>query len=515
MTPSSSKSLVAYTPMLHARMFAETAKFRNHSFQPLRSGLVEKPTLSDTYENKGLYLDGNPSNDRPLFVQFCANNPDELLEAASYVAPFCDAVDLNLGCPQGIARKGKYGAFLQEDQELIYSLINKLHNNLAVPVTAKIRILENKEDTLKYAQKVLSAGASILTVHGRHRDQKGHKTGLADWKVIRYLRENLPEETVLFANGNILRREDIDRCLEETGADAVMSAEGNLYDPAIFGEAPPVGEEGREYWRGRDGKGGYRMDAVFRRYMDILYKNVLEVAPPQRKPIFLPNDPETANEPVVLEQQQENDGDQPPRKRQKLEKKKEKTSSPNLLAMQPHLFRMLRPLVAKHHHIRDALARCKAGDIAAFEAVLQMVEKVVKEALIEYEATDGKSIEEDFKDVETVPKQEITDAATEANPDYESSVQTVKACKRPWWICQPYVRPLPAEALVKGSLTLSRKELAKLKEDEHKKVQNGNKTSTEAGAPIPTVEAVGNAKTQTINGGPEILEGQKEGLVYG
>jgi tRNA-dihydrouridine synthase 1 len=295
MTPSSSKSLLAYTPMLHARMFNETAKFRDNHFQPLRTSLLSN-VPSSVFQPSDLYLDGNPSLDRPLTVQFCANDPDELLGAAKHVAPFCDAVDLNLGCPQGIARKGRYGAFLQEDQQLIFDLINKLHNELDVPVTAKIRILETKEKTLEYARNVLKAGASILTVHGRHRDQKGHKTGLADWKMIRYLREQLGEEVVLFANGNILRREDIDRCLEETGADGVMSAEGNLYDPAIFAEDPAVGEEGREYWRGRDGKGGWRMDAVLRRYMDILYKYVLEVPAPERRPLYLPSDPEVAVE---------------------------------------------------------------------------------------------------------------------------------------------------------------------------------------------------------------------------
>ncbi|TVY34274.1 tRNA-dihydrouridine(16/17) synthase [NAD(P)(+)] [Lachnellula subtilissima] len=513
MPTSSPEDLLAYTPMLHARLFAQTPKFRYNHFQPLRQPL-ESPSLPASpspSSGSSPYLDGNPSLDRPLFVQFCANDPEELLEAARYVAPYCDAVDLNLGCPQGIARKGKYGAFLQEDQDLIFALVNKLHLELTVPVTAKIRILDTREETLAYARKVVQAGASILTVHGRTREMKGHKTGLADWGVIKFLREQLPRDTVLFANGNVLQKGDVDRCLEETGVDGVMSAEGNLYDPAIFATPPPVGEEGREYWRGRNGHGdGWRMDAVVRRYMDILYTHVLEVPVPERKPLYLPSDPVLATE-VKLETNAdvaingnnkrgaEGDGDKPAKK-QKNGERREKTSNPNLLAMQPHLFHLLRPLVAKHHNVRDALARSRAGDIAAFENVLQLTELAVAEGLKQYEGTGGRSWEAELEGDERLRANGVE--GEDGEEMKESSVEAARRCKRPWWVVQAYVRPLPVEALKKGSLTLSKKDRAKLEAEEYQRRSNG----------------VSNGKVEVKkldSGSSEKVEIPKEGLVCG
>lgn len=56
---------------------------------------------------------------RPLFVQFCGNDADTVLAAARHIEDQVDAVDLNFGCPQRIARRGKYGAFLMDDLELV------------------------------------------------------------------------------------------------------------------------------------------------------------------------------------------------------------------------------------------------------------------------------------------------------------------------------------------------------------------------------------------------------------
>jgi tRNA-dihydrouridine synthase 1 len=473
MPPDKKSDLLCYSPMLHARLYADEANYRKSAFQPTR------PSPADP-EKAEVYLDGNPEFDRPLTVQFCANDPDKFLEAAQQVAPYCDAVDLNLGCPQGIAKRGHYGAFLQEDQPLIYEMINTLHRELDIPVTAKMRVLETREQTLEYARMILSAGASILTVHGRERDQKGHKTGLADWEIIRYLRENLPAETVLFANGNILQHADIQRCLEATGVDGIMSAEGNLHDPSIFAEHPKEDMTAEGFWRGRDGKGGWRLDAIMRRYMDILWTHVLDQDLPERAPLFLPSGDvdQLVDEPLDAKEDSENEPPSKKRKKNQADFPK-KHQSPSLSGMQAHMFNLLRPLISIHTDIRDQLARSKGGNMEAYEKVLSMVEMVTKTALIEYER-EHKSLGNGHNHTDQVEDEWVLD------PD--SSKRAVARCKRPWWVAQAYIRPLPKEALEKGSLQLSKKERERLAKEQ---AANGTNGHAENQTPVePLVEKI-------------------------
>jgi tRNA-dihydrouridine synthase 1 len=133
-------------------------------------------------------------------------------------------------------------------------------------------------------------------------------------------------------------------------------------------------------------------------------------------------------------------------KKRKRDDKKSKLD-PNLKAMQGHLFQLLRPLVSTHTDIRDALARTKCGDIDGFERVLSMVEGAVRNGLDR--AEESAASETPLVEVETVAVQEMT-----------PKQRTEAIYTRPWWVCQPHIRPLPEEAIKLGSLQLSKKKKA-------------------------------------------------------
>lgn len=207
---------LCYTPMMHSAKFTESVKYRKENFTTCKE-------------------------DRPLIAQFCGNDPDTIIEAAKYVQHECDAIDLNLGCPQKIASRGFYGAFLLEDCDRVIDIVSKMSSALDIPVTCKIRLFDDFDRTLDLCKRLQDAGCALLTVHGRTKEMRREKMINVDFDAIRRIKEEL--DIPVFTNGGVEVYEDLQKCLDLTKCDGIMVSEAILSNPAIF--MPPNDASGK------------------------------------------------------------------------------------------------------------------------------------------------------------------------------------------------------------------------------------------------------------------------------
>jgi tRNA-dihydrouridine synthase 1 len=107
-------------------------------------------------------------------------------------------------------------------------------------VSAKIRIFPELSRTLEYAKLIEAAGASLLAVHGRTREQKDAAAIRADWDAIKAVKNAL--SIPVLGNGDVQSRDDALRMMEYTGVDGVLSATPLLEDPGLFWEPRSSGE---------------------------------------------------------------------------------------------------------------------------------------------------------------------------------------------------------------------------------------------------------------------------------
>jgi tRNA-dihydrouridine synthase 1 len=230
---------VCFTPMIHSRLLVTSVEYRK-KFLPRASS----SGTSGGADDRGF--------DRPLIAQLCGHDPQVVLEAAQLLAPHCDGIDLNCGCPQGIARRGHYGAFLLEQPDVLLDVVKTLVRNVNVPVSVKVRLLpgstrdEVLNKSLELYRQLVDAGVAMLTVHGRTRHNKGHLTGAADWDAISRVVQEFSDEIPIVANGGVGSLSDALQCWKATGADAVMSSEAILERPSLFaGNNSSSGRKGR------------------------------------------------------------------------------------------------------------------------------------------------------------------------------------------------------------------------------------------------------------------------------
>ena len=163
-----------------------------------------------------------------------------------------DIIDINFGCPAKRVTNGYAGSALMRVPDQALGIVEAVAGATTRPVTVKMRLGwdDDSLNAAQIAQLAVSAGAQMITVHGRTRQQ--FYKGQARWGLVRDVVEAVDVPVVV--NGDILDIASARQALAESGAAAVMLGRGAQGQPwrvgqigaALSGEEAAAAPDGAE-----------------------------------------------------------------------------------------------------------------------------------------------------------------------------------------------------------------------------------------------------------------------------
>src|SRR5207247_2068280 len=189
--------------------------------------LLEKKT-------KALKLIETCPADRPLAVQLFGSVPEEMREAAQYLASIgISAVDINMGCPvRKVCRVGG-GSAMMTELDKTAQLVSGMVKAVKIPITAKMRLGWDDQNITApdLARTLEDVGVAAIFVHGRTREQGfAGRVNLAGIRAVAEAVKTIP----VIGNGDITTPEAAKVMLDQTGAAGVSIGRGAFYNPWIF-----------------------------------------------------------------------------------------------------------------------------------------------------------------------------------------------------------------------------------------------------------------------------------------
>ncbi|KIK68503.1 hypothetical protein GYMLUDRAFT_153729 [Collybiopsis luxurians FD-317 M1] len=169
-------------------------------------------------------------------IQLCGNDAQMIVEGGRKIQDLCDAIDLNLGCPQEIAKEAHFGAYLlgQKDWPVVQNIVSSMSQSFTVPVSTKMRLCQPPSKTVELAERLQASGSSWITLHARTVSSRRRRQGAADLDEVKRLKDSEILNVPVISNGNVRGFDDLSKNLEYTGADGLMVGETLLGNPCIF-----------------------------------------------------------------------------------------------------------------------------------------------------------------------------------------------------------------------------------------------------------------------------------------
>jgi len=189
--------------------------------------LLEKKT-------KALKLIETCPADRPLAVQLFGSVPEEMREAAQYLASIGIAsVDINMGCPvRKVCRVGG-GSAMMTELDKTAKLVKGMVDAVGIPITAKMRLGWDEQNVTApdLAAALEDVGVAAIFVHGRTREQGfSGAVNLAGIRAVVRAVKRIP----IVGNGDVTTPQAAKLMIDQTGCAGVSIGRGAFYNPWIF-----------------------------------------------------------------------------------------------------------------------------------------------------------------------------------------------------------------------------------------------------------------------------------------
>ena len=178
----------------------------------------------------------------PTVLQIFGSEPDVMARASEMLLSHAQregealpiAIDINMGCPVKKIFSNGEGSALMRSPDLIYRIVKAVRESIDIPLTVKLRagITEKTKNALECALAAESGGASLITVHGRTRDEM--YMGRADRGIIKDVKKYL--HIPVIANGDVCTGKDALEMLRDTSADGIAIGRGAVGNPFVFSE---------------------------------------------------------------------------------------------------------------------------------------------------------------------------------------------------------------------------------------------------------------------------------------